>query len=372
MHDQHLLDIAATYGTPCYVYDTAIVERQIHNLRQYFSNAHIYYALKANPYHGILELFQQHNFGAEVISQGEIKAAREAALPLLVGGPRQDEAMLACALEHDDIGYISLDSASQWQNWQEVHHAQQQSQEVMPKGNLLIRLNPQLDPKTHPHLATGAADSKFGLPLEQVHTLATRLGAHLCGFHVHAGSQISDISIYDAILTQMEQLFRTFPQAKSLNLGGGFAVPTFDMAAFAAKIQPFVAEHGLELILEPGRFLVAEAGVLLTRVLHHKKGQRNHVICDASMATLLRPALYNAEHPIRKLGAQEGVPEVVDIQGCLCENSDILGRARRLPPICKGDILVIEQAGAYGSSMASAYAGSSPANEVMIDSRQLP
>lgn len=372
--NNHLDYIAEAVGTPCYAYDVAIIDRQLEQLRQHFAHAQIFYALKANSNAYILRYLQKQAVGAEAISCGEIYYAQQAQMPVLMGGPRQDEAMLELARQIN-LRYISLDSASQWENWQQAHKAQPLDIfKADREAAFLIRLNPELDPQTHPHLATGARGSKFGLALEQVLPLAEQLGSHLAGFHVHVGSQIRELAIYDEILCQLASLYARFPRANLLDIGGGFAVPNFAMASFAQKINAFVAEHKLELILEPGRFLIAEAGVLLTRVLHRKENKdKIHIICDASMADLLRPALYQAEHPIRSLAQrQEAKLEQIELQGCLCENSDILAQARTLAPLHKGDIVVIAEAGAYGMSMASNYAGSLRPAEVLFDSRLEP
>ena len=171
--------------------------------------------------------------------------------------------------------------------------------------------------------------------------------------------------MYDEIFDSLAPLYKRF-DVKTLDLGGGFAVPGFPLDAFAAKVRAFTNRFGLELILEPGRYLVADAGVLLTRVLHVKRGERTHVIADAGMADLLRPALYGAAHPVRVLGNKERAGERVDVDGPLCENADRLGRGLELPTPLPNDLLVVEQAGAYGLTMASNYASSLRPAEVTI------
>lgn len=197
--------------------------------------------------------------------------------------------------------------------------------------------------------------------------VAELLGEKLAGFHVHIGSQIADVSVYDEVFRQLAALLERFPHAHTLDLGGGFAVPDFPLAAFAEKVTPFVG--GRRLLLEPGRFLVAESGTLLTRVLHVKDGPVKHVVCDAGMAELLRPALYGAQHPVRALG-KDGPTELVDVDGPLCENADRLGRGVALPAVCPGDLLAVAETGAYGLTMSSHYASSLRPAEVVLGAGQ--
>ena len=361
-----LLELAHTYGTPTYVYDLDRVSQQVSALRATFPDADLHYAVKANPCGAVLGHLAKQNLGAEVITLGELERSLRAGFPpehLLLGGPKQDDALRCRALQAG-VKRVSLDSVSQWRMWQQALQGEE------ARVRFLVRLNPALDPHTHEHLATGAATSKFGMTLQEAQEVAEGLGERLAGFHVHAGSQIAEMSVYDGIFAALKPLYERFPNADTLDLGGGFAVPDFPLERFAKKIRGFLEGLDVKLILEPGRYLVAQSGVLLTRVLHIKKGARHHVIADAGMADLLRPALYGAVHPIRALtiGKEEMDEEVkVDIDGPLCENADRLGRAVELPEVTSGDLLVVEEAGAYGLTMASNYASSLRPAEVVIE-----
>ena len=362
-----LLELAHTYGTPTYIYDLDRVSQQVKALREAFPRADLYYAVKANPCGAVLRHLTSHNLGAEVITLGELERALRAGFApehLLLGGPKQDDALRCRALQAG-VKRVSLDSVSQWERWR-----QDLQGEEAGKVRFLVRLNPDLDPHTHEHLATGAATSKFGMTLQEAQEVAEALGERLAGFHVHAGSQIAEMSVYDEIFVALKALYERFSNADTLDLGGGFAVPDFPLERFAEKVQDFLEGLDVELILEPGRYLVAQSGVLLTRVLHVKKGALHHVIADAGMADLLRPALYGAVHPIRVLttSGEEVNEEVkVDVDGPLCENADRLGRAVELPEATSGDLLVVEEAGAYGLTMASNYASSLRPAEVVIE-----
>ncbi len=354
-HDAALRDAAETYGTPLYVYDLEQVGAQVDGLRRAFPDAELFYAVKANPCGAVLRRLAELGLGAEVISRGELARALRAGFAperILLGGPRQDAELVAAA-QAARIGWVSLDSVSQAECWSKT-----------PTPRFLVRLNPALDPRTHEHLATGAATSKFGLTFDETVRVAERLGDTLSGFHVHIGSQIAEIEVYDEVFEQLGRLLERFPQVQTLDLGGGFAVPEFPLAAFADKVRAFVGTR--KLLLEPGRFLVADSGTLLTRVLHVKPGPVKHVICDAGMTDLLRPALYGARHPIRALG-KSGNTETVDVDGPLCENADRLGRGVALPEAFPGDLLAVGETGAYGLSMSSHYASSLRPAEVVLE-----
>lgn len=363
--DATLERVAEIFGTPIYVYDLEVVNRQLERLRVALPEVAIHFAVKANPCGTVLKHLAAAGLGAEVITAGELARALRAgflAEKIVLGGPGQDALLIQQALSVG-VGLVSLDSLSELELWENT-----------AQSNFLLRLNPALDPHTHEHLATGAATSKFGMPLERVLEAAERLGreSRLAGFHVHAGSQIDDIGVYDDILALLTGLYGRFPEAKMLDIGGGFAVPGFPLDAFSARVHGFAARFGLKLILEPGRYLVAPAGVLLTRVLHVKDGSVTHVIADAGMAELIRPALYGARHPIRKLGAVGSESLLtVDVNGPLCENADRLGQAAQLPAVKRGDLLAVEQAGAYGLTMASNYASSLRPAEVVLSGGEI-
>ena len=272
--DDALLNRAAeTYGTPLYLYDLGKVTAQVAALREVLPHATLLYAVKANPNHAVLETLASLGLGAEVITLGELVRAVRAGIPpeqIFLGGPRQDRDLVARAVELG-VGRVSLDSVSQWRVWREVD---------APGVRFLPRVNPGLDPRTHEHLATGAAESKFGMTPPEAAEVAGALAARgqLGGFHVHAGSQISDLDVYDEIFAVLEPLYERFEDVRELDVGGGFVVPGFDLERFAEKVSAFAERYHLTVTVEPGRFLVAAAGVLLSRVLHVKSGALHHVV----------------------------------------------------------------------------------------------
>ena len=356
--------IAELYGTPTYCYSLKKISSQVKKLQSALPTAQLRYAVKANPNGALLKHLATLGLGAEVITLGELERAQCAGIPsrrLLLGGPGQDATLINRALELG-VGHVSLDSVSQWITWQNLLDKRADKLTFFP------RVNPGLDPRTHEHLATGAATSKFGMTSQEAAGVASELATRgqLGGFHVHAGSQISSSDVYDEIFSVLTPLYEHFATAHTLDIGGGFAVPGFDLHLFAEKLTTFAGRFDLNLIIEPGRYLVADSGVLLSKVLHIKEGALKHVIADAGMADLLRPALYGAKHPIYRLGKEEDA-FTFDVDGPLCENADRLGRDVELPHVAQGDLLIVEQAGAYGMAMASNYASSLRPAEVVVE-----
>ncbi len=363
-NDQQLTAIAAEFGTPTYVYDLDAVTGRLRRLQEVMPDARIRYAVKANASAAVLSALAADGAGVEAITLGELTRALKAGVPaarILIGGPAQGDSMREAAVAHG-AGTVSLDSVSQWRDWQRDLAAGRFS-----APRFLVRVNPALDPRTHEHLATGSGDSKFGMAPEVALALARELaGAGLFeGYHVHAGSQIGDLGVFRAVLAALGPLYDAQP-GPTLDIGGGYRVPDFPLAEYASLISDFTGSRGLRLIIEPGRYLVAEAGVLLTRVLHVKEGEVTHVIADAGMADLLRPALYGASHPLRVVAAGAREPVLVDLDGPLCENADRLGRDVLLASPARGDLLAVGHAGAYGFGMASNYASSLRPAEVVV------
>ena len=374
LDDATLRDLAERHGTPLYVYDLDAIALEVARLRDAFPDADLRFAVKANPAAGVLAHLADLGVGAEVITAGELARALRAGVPadrVLVGGPAQDGPLrrLAAAVPP---GLVSLDGEGTWEAWQ--------GDGLPPGTRFVVRVNPRLDPRTHPHLATGADASKFGITPEAALRLAQAVDAAgaLAGFHVHAGSQLRDLRVHQDVLAALDPLFDAFPDARVLDLGGGFAVPGYDFDGLAGLVRPWIERRGLRLLLEPGRALVAAAGTLLTRVLHVKQGARRHVIADAGMADLLRPALYGARHPTRLVagdpsrptrGVAASAPRTdapTDLDGPLCENGDRLAQDVDLGDVGPGALVAVGLAGAYGWTMGSWYASHVRAAEVAV------
>jgi diaminopimelate decarboxylase len=248
-----------------------------------------------------------------------------------------------------------------------------------------LRVNPDVDPSTHPYLATGLRESKFGIAktaaLELAIAAAATPGISLSGIACHIGSQIAEVEPFGASLDRLAAIVRALAErgirVRHLDVGGGFATPyraedrEFDIAAWGRAVDEATRDLDVEVVIEPGRYLVANAGVLLTRVIGTKRGEsRSFVIVDAAMNDLLRPSLYGAYHavvPVR-LPAADARAESVDVVGPICESGDFLARDRSLAPVAEGDVLALLSTGAYAMAMASNYNSRPRAAEVMVDS----
>jgi diaminopimelate decarboxylase/aspartate kinase len=355
------------------------VGAQAQALRAMQSVDRLYYAIKANPHPAILRALAQQGFGFECVSPGELDAvgavgeARQS--PRLFTpnfAPRRDYEV---ALRHSRPGIsdgafpspesrvpspaplLTLDALHPLQQWPDLFAGR----EVMLRVDLGRGLG------HHDKVRTGGATSKFGLPLDQLGTfleLARARDVHVIGLHAHLGSGILDVAHWSSVCAQLASLAERIGNVRVLNLGGGLGVPShpgeaaLDLAAVdAALAEVKRAYPQYELWLEPGRWLVADAGVLLARVTQAKrKGALEYLGCDAGMHALIRPALYDAWHEIVNLSRLDAPADTLyQVVGPICESGDVLGSDRRLPRSEEGDVLLIAQAGAYGESMASHY-----------------
>jgi diaminopimelate decarboxylase len=250
------------------------------------------------------------------------------------------------------------------------------------RARIGIRVNPDIDPQTHPYIATGLRTSKFGVPYREARDLfrhaAGLAGIEVVGLHMHIGSQLTRVAPFADALARLAELVDQLGQdgirLRYLDVGGGLGIRYGDetppsAADYVRALRPTLARLGLTVLVEPGRSLVGQAGVLLTRVLYRKTSEgRRFVVVDAGMSDLIRPALYNAHHEIRPVAepADEAVPEVVDVVGPVCESGDFLAKERLLPPVAEGALLAVLSAGAYGFAMASNYNARPRAAEVMV------
>jgi diaminopimelate decarboxylase len=360
--------IAAAVGTPAYVYNAAAIRSAYRELDAALDGVPhaLHYALKANSTLAIARLLRELGSGADANSVGEIEVALRAGFDpsriVFTGvGKTHTELERAIVL---GVHTINAESPGELQRIAALARAHRTTARVA------LRVNPDIDARSHPHISTGLRTNKFGVPIESARALfreaAATEGLRPVGVHVHVGSQITSLdpltSAAARIVSLVEDLLKDGLALDHVDLGGGLGI-SYDgssvpsLTQYAAAIVEGVARTGLTLVLEPGRALVGAAGLLLTRVVDVKEypGGPRFAILDAGMTELLRPALYNAFHRIVAVVPRAGDPRPYEVVGPLCESSDIFGRDRLLPPLEPGDLLAVLDTGAYGAAMASTY-----------------
>lgn len=368
-----LTQIASEVGTPTYVYSLKRVLANVQRIRTAFAvlHAHIHYSAKANANLTLLKTLIDAGTGIDAVSAGEIHRA------LRAGADAKNIVFAGVGKTPDELRY-AVQQGVGWFNVENVEECvllNQLAQEQGGKVRVALRLNPDVTANTHPYIATGHGAAKFGLTAEVVKSvLASQADyPHLdfAGIHLHIGSQLHDIdATVQAVRTALE-IIRPYPGIRTVNMGGGLPVAYDsatvlpDFSAFADALAPLLANY--EVILEPGRSIIADAGLLLTRVLYLKQqaGQRL-VVVDASMAELLRPALYEAHHEIVAVTSSDADLHSVHVVGPVCESSDVLGMNVMLPEVHPGDLLAILTAGAYGMVMASNYNARTRPAEIVV------
>lgn len=379
--DVPLARIAAEVATPFYCYSLAALTRRYREFEHATANlpATICFALKANSNLAVVHALASLGAGADVVSEGEMRLALAAGVParkIVFSGVGKTESEIAAALE---AGILQLNAESD----SELTDIDRIARRMGKRAPVALRVNPDVAANTHAKISTGLAENKFGIDLgharEAYARAASLPGIALQGLAVHIGSQLVDLDPFREAFLRLAHLVsdlktKSLPVPR-LDLGGGLGIAYHrehppSIAAYADLVAKTLAPTGCELVFEPGRFLVAEAGVLVTRVVRIKDGiSHRFVIVDAGMNDLMRPALYDAYHPILPVNeaAEETELTPVEVVGPVCETADTFARNRPLPPLAAGDLLAIGAAGAYGSVMASAYNTRPPAPEVMVN-----
>jgi len=396
------VELADKYGTPLFVTSATRVKKNFDDFRKAFPDAEIYYAAKANWNMAILKILAKKGAGADVFSDGELYVALKAGIPrekILFNGNSKSEEELRMAVEEGVK--VSVDSIDELRALSEI--ASEMGREV----EIAFRVNPDISAKTHPKIATGLKQSKFGIPHEEIkkaYELALKLpGVVPKGIHCHIGSQILEISPFKETMEKMmeiaKEVIKLGVELDFIDIGGGLGIPyttvTFherftericglgsveietDIPTpydLAKAILPIFEEKRAEmkedfkLILEPGRYIVGDSTILLSRVNAVKRAYKNFVAIDAGFNLLIRPVLYDAYHEILVANKARMPPEeTYDVVGPICESGDIMGRNRRLPRVERGDLIAILDAGAYGFSMSSQYNGRRRAAEILVE-----
>lgn len=387
--------IAADAGTPVYIYSAATLRTHLARLNEAFAALKplVCFSVKSCANLSVLKLLAAEGAGMDVVSGGELARALRAGVPAskcVFAGVGKTDAELEQALRAG-IGLLNVESEAEFENLSAI------AKRLGIRCDCALRINPDVDPRTHRYTSTGKKETKFGVDLERARAFFDRYGrdefARLRGLHLHIGSPVYSIDPYvesvRKALALKDELERVGFTIDALDLGGGFGADyttgqTPPVRQYAEAIVPMIVPHharGLRLFLEPGRTIVGNAGILLTRVLYMKQsGEKRFAICDAGMQTLLRPSHYEAFHFIWPAApAPEFIPESrtkvatmpglssCDVVGPICESGDFLALDRALPPLSRGDLVAVFTAGAYGMTMASRYNSSPLPAEVLVN-----
>ncbi len=371
--------IASEVGTPAYVYSHATLTRHFQVFDQAFAAVPhlVCFAMKANANLAVLKLFSDLGAGLDVISGGELFRGLTAGVApqrIVFAGPGKTREEIGYALK-SDILMFNVESG------QELRLIQEVASGMGMRARVALRVNPDVDPKTHPYISTGLKQSKFGIDIDRAveeYEAAKSLAAlEVVGIHQHIGSQITKVQPFVDSLEKTAGLVRKLreqgTEIRYIDVGGGLGITYKDEepplpAEFAQALIGVVRDLGATVVLEPGRVLVGNAGILVTRVLYTKQSPAKHfLVVDAGMNDLARPSLYGSYHAIRPVQQATGRPEVtVDVVGPICESADFLAKDRDLPQCEPGELLAVMSAGAYGHTMSSNYNARPRAPEVMV------
>jgi diaminopimelate decarboxylase len=389
--DVPVAELAREYGTPLYLYSEATLVHHLKQIQTAFADAKpiICYSIKANGNLSIARLMGQHGAGFDVTSGGEFFRAQKAGpadAKIVFAGVGKTDAEIRYALEN---GVYLFDVESE----QELHAIGRVAESMKVVASVALRVNPDLPPKTHVKTDTSVKGVKFGLDIETVLDVARGVVGHkhltVAGLHMHLGSPILSAEPYrlgcEKGVKLIAELRKQGHNVTVLNMGGGFGIhyrkqEALPASEFAKVILPAVKETGCQLVLEPGRFIVGNAGILVSSVLFTKEtGGKRYVIQDAAMNDLIRPTLYDSFHRIWPVTPKADVPEKPDdfeaaipgtlpqdVVGPVCESGDFLAKGRNLPALHRGDLLAVFSAGAYGMAMASNYNARCRAAEVLV------
>jgi diaminopimelate decarboxylase len=388
-------DLARRFGTPLYLYSAGTLRLHYRKLAEAFAALEplVCYSVKTCSNIHILRLLAQEGSGFDIVSGGELYRVLEAGGDpgrCCYAGVGKTDAEIRFALEKG-IRMFNVESE------QELENLARLAAETGRRPRAALRVNPDVDPKTHRYITTGKKETKFGIDIERAERvfrsfLASPGARHvdLSGIDMHIGSQIKTVEPYVQAVTKVLALVRALRVGGAtisvLDIGGGFAADYEDQeapdaAVFAAALTPLLKDAGVDLVMEPGRFIAGNSGILVTQVQYVKDGgDRRFVLCDSGMHQLIRPALYGSYHHIwpvepgekfsPKLRTRDEVfqgMELVDVVGPICESTDFFAKDRYLPPVARGDLLAVFSAGAYGMAMASEYNSFPRPAEVLVE-----
>jgi len=376
--DVDINTLAGKYGTPLYVYSKRTLVEHFRKIKDAFEGLDtlICYSIKANSNLAVLSAMREEGAGFDIVSGGELYRSLNAGADpakIVYAGVGKTKEEIRYALK-TGILMFNVESAEELKTINNV------AKSMKKKADVALRINPDVDAHTHDYITTGKKENKFGIDIVLARTLfnSARKYMHinLIGVDMHIGSQITTVGPYleaiKKVAAFIQELRADGAAIEYFNIGGGMGIiyneekPT-TADSFAGAVKPLIAGLRLKIILEPGRFIVGNAGILVTKVIYNKKGRnKNFLIVDAGMNDLIRPSLYGAYHKIIPVNVVKAKVELYDIVGPICESSDFLGKDRHLPRLDEGDLLAVRSAGAYGFAMSSNYNSRPRAAEVMV------
>ncbi len=383
MEEVELEEIAQKIGTPCYVYSYRAIKENFEAYQNAFRDLAelICYSVKANSNLAVLRAFHNLGSGFDIVSGGELKrvirAGGDPSKVVFSGVGKTDEEIS----EALDAGILFFNVESE----EELENINRIALEKAQKAPIAIRVNPDIDPKTHPYISTGFKKSKFGIEIDRakdVYKKASSMkGVEAVAIDAHIGSQIFDLRSFsdsvEKLISLAKELHSNGIEIKYIDIGGGLGIAYKEEEKppspyqYAEVLRKHLAQTPYKFILEPGRSLVGNSGVMLTKVLYNKQGtEKKFVIVDAAMNDLIRPSLYSAYHKIIPTKKKNTPPEKVDVVGPICESGDFLATERMLPQVSRGDYLAVLSAGAYGFVMASNYNSRPKPAEVIVNGKE--
>ena len=373
-----LSQLVIQHKTPLYVYSTSVICERLQTYLQAFNHeATVYFSIKSNSNHEILQLIQKQGVGVDVVSIGEIKKAFLAGFKpsdVIFSGVAKTVEELEFAIEKG-IKQINVESP------QELDRIGRIAQRLQKSASVAFRYNPDVSPDTHPHITTGFRENKFGMDSSFLPDLEQLLSKHkkliLKGVTLHIGSQILNTNVIREAISKTIPVYKHFQflgfPVDRFDIGGGVGVSYHhkqqspDVASYGQMVRDILQPLGCHILCEPGRVIIAPSGILLTQVQYIKNTRyRNFAVVDTGMHHLLRPVLYNAYHEISNLKEKEGVGKVYDVVGPICESADVLGKSRFFRGLEQDDLLAIFNVGAYGHSMANFYNSHPLPKEILI------
>ncbi len=377
IESKDVFELVEKYDTPLYCYSEKAISKQmktIHEVMNSLGEFHLGFALKANNNIHLINYLVKKGTWIDIVNKNEYILAREGGTPaekIVVNGNGKTKTFIKEMIE-EGVFSINIDSKEEYELIREILR-EMDSPKKLPA--FMLRVNPDVDPHTHPYISTGLKENKFGVQMASARAILLSDNGLITGLHTHIGSNIYDIGAYQEAFETLLDLKKDFPRLNTINIGGGWGIDYkkngehMNLDTYTEKVIPILRQFDCPVMMEIGRFILGPSGVLLSRVLYKKVTEyKTFVVCDANMSNIIRPALYNAYHHVQPLHIRPSSDEITaDIVGALCETGDRIAVDRDIEDVSTGDLLAIYDTGAYGYSMASNYNAESRPAEILIN-----